>query len=427
MSLVSWAFWTRRPSDCPPPPALTLLTGAEILFRSGDDPERLRGPNLSGAWLDEASQMPKDAFDILIGCLRQEGQQGFLTATMTPRGLGHWTYEKWGKAAPDTAIFQAQTRDNPFNPPGFHQQLARQYGGLRAAQELEGQFVNIEGAEWAASYFPESLWFSEWPREFALSALALDPSMGKGERSKSCYAAFVFAGLDRRGVLWVEAWLSQSWDAAQLVQQAVTLCRRHQPRAFSVETNGGQAFLLPLLAEAGRKESLPLPLYSIHNREDKEAHPRGRRAVSGSWGIPVQRHPGDAEIGSTSSGFPRRRVEGWTGRAGDVYPDGPAPARAARRAGAAGAGEGVTMRERVAPSVPPVTTAELADLAAWFKPIEPAPAERCRAAGGALESTLIALVRILLASPDADGIVSSCAGSVRQLQRRTRLKQFFAR
>src|SRR5262245_41258287 len=39
------------------PPNVTLTTGAEVLFRSGDDPEKLRGPNLSGAWLDEASQM----------------------------------------------------------------------------------------------------------------------------------------------------------------------------------------------------------------------------------------------------------------------------------------------------------------------------------------------------------------------------------
>src|SRR5207248_8108996 len=30
----------------------TLGNGAEVLFRSADDPERLRGPNLSGIYLD---------------------------------------------------------------------------------------------------------------------------------------------------------------------------------------------------------------------------------------------------------------------------------------------------------------------------------------------------------------------------------------
>src|SRR5262249_55632564 len=37
----------------------TLASGATVLFRSTDEPERLRGPNLSGAWLDEASLMTR--------------------------------------------------------------------------------------------------------------------------------------------------------------------------------------------------------------------------------------------------------------------------------------------------------------------------------------------------------------------------------
>ena len=43
------------------PPRLVLNNGSEIIFRSGDDPEKLRGPNLSGVWMDEASLMSKEA------------------------------------------------------------------------------------------------------------------------------------------------------------------------------------------------------------------------------------------------------------------------------------------------------------------------------------------------------------------------------
>ena len=53
-----------------PPPSIKLRTGAEILFRSTDNPETLRGPNLSGVWMDEASLSKQEAFDILIGRLR---------------------------------------------------------------------------------------------------------------------------------------------------------------------------------------------------------------------------------------------------------------------------------------------------------------------------------------------------------------------
>src|SRR5262249_60766705 len=67
------------------PPSIHLRTGAEVLFRSADEPDRLRGPNLSGVWLDEASLMPEDAFTGAIGRLREAGGQGRLTATVKPK------------------------------------------------------------------------------------------------------------------------------------------------------------------------------------------------------------------------------------------------------------------------------------------------------------------------------------------------------
>ena len=79
-----------------PPPSIKLRNGAEILFRSTDNPEMLRGPNLSGVWMDEASLSKQEAFDILIGRLREGGEEGWLTATFTPKGKAHWTYKILG-------------------------------------------------------------------------------------------------------------------------------------------------------------------------------------------------------------------------------------------------------------------------------------------------------------------------------------------
>ena len=108
------------------PPSLRLRTGAEVLFRSGDEPDRLRGPNLSGVWLDEASLMPPEAFTVAIGRLREAGEQGWLTATFTPKGRRHWTYETFATGRPDTALFRARTVDNPFLPSGFDATVRRQ-------------------------------------------------------------------------------------------------------------------------------------------------------------------------------------------------------------------------------------------------------------------------------------------------------------
>jgi hypothetical protein len=121
-----------------------LVNGATIRFRSADNPDTMRGPNLSGVWLDEGSLMDRLAFQVAIGRLREGGDLGWLSCTFTPKGLGHWTYEMFGTNRPDTAIFHARTRDNPFNDVRFAQTLGRMYDGAFAQQELDGLFVEAD-------------------------------------------------------------------------------------------------------------------------------------------------------------------------------------------------------------------------------------------------------------------------------------------
>ncbi len=91
--------------------------------------------------------MAPEAFRISIASLREGGEQGWLAATFTPKGVAHWTYDTFGTAQADTACYHADTRDNPFNPRGFRERLARQYGGADSAmsrQELGGEFLDDE-------------------------------------------------------------------------------------------------------------------------------------------------------------------------------------------------------------------------------------------------------------------------------------------
>jgi phage terminase large subunit-like protein len=136
---------------------VNLRTGAEVLFRSADQPDRLRGPNLSGVWLDEASLMPEEAFAVTIGRLRQGGEQGWLSATFTPKGKKHWTFKTFA-GKPGTALFRARTRDNPFLPRGFHDTVKRQYGSALALQELNAEFIEFGGT------FYKSAWWKYYRR-----------------------------------------------------------------------------------------------------------------------------------------------------------------------------------------------------------------------------------------------------------------------
>ena len=46
-----------------------VKTGGEILFRSADNPDRLRGPNLHWAHIDEGAMCPPGTWEIIIGAL----------------------------------------------------------------------------------------------------------------------------------------------------------------------------------------------------------------------------------------------------------------------------------------------------------------------------------------------------------------------
>jgi hypothetical protein len=171
-----------------PPPEIRLTTGADILFRSADNPETLRGPNYSGAWLDEASLMPSSTFDIVIASLREQGETGWLSATFTPKGQGHWTYEVFGRKKPDTELFHATTWDNPFNPKEFADTVARQYGeGAFALQELGGEWVDDEDefqiipTAWVK--LAQSRWSPAYPAGERLSAVGVDVARGGADQT----------------------------------------------------------------------------------------------------------------------------------------------------------------------------------------------------------------------------------------------------
>lgn len=124
----------------------TLGNGAQVLFRSTEKPDSLRGPNLSGVWFDEAGEMVHDAFLVAIACLREGGEQGWLSATFTPRGPTHWTYGVFGPGGSNAELFVSPTRENKFLPAGFADTLRGQYTPQMAEQELEGKFVDLGGS-----------------------------------------------------------------------------------------------------------------------------------------------------------------------------------------------------------------------------------------------------------------------------------------
>jgi len=270
MDLGVWDFNSYRQT---PHPSITLTNGARVRFRSADNPDRLRGANLSGVWLDEASMMEHDAYLIALGCLREHNRLGWLTATFTPQGLTHWTFAQFGKSLSDTEIFTAPMRANPFIPKQMQQQLTEQYGlrGILAQQELEGKFVSAEGAEWPADYF-DNILYDHFPLkedDIFCRILALDPSMGKNAKSGD-YSALLYIVADRNYHMWVQDSTILRMTTNQCEDTVVHYINQFKPDIIPIECNGFQ----DVLASNILLKSPSAPVWKYINKMDKEVRLR---------------------------------------------------------------------------------------------------------------------------------------------------------
>jgi phage terminase large subunit-like protein len=123
---------------------LILRNGSEVLFRSLDAPDRLRGLNLAWFWLDEAPLCGHYAWQVLKGRLRQRGYETAGWATGTPKGRDGFARDFELSPRPGHTLFRASTWTNAHNlPPGYIDELG--YSGAFARQEIQGLFVAFEG------------------------------------------------------------------------------------------------------------------------------------------------------------------------------------------------------------------------------------------------------------------------------------------
>jgi predicted phage terminase large subunit-like protein len=303
-----------------------LGNGAEVLFRSLDDPERARGPNLSGAWVDEASLVAQESFDIIIAALREGGEQGWLSATFTPKGKSHWTYATFGMGQPDTALFRSRTSDNPFLPAGFATTIGQQYTSQLAAQELAGEFIDLEGALAKREWFPlvdavpaQATRVRAWDFAATLKSVgAADPDYLAGVK---------LASLD--GVFYVEHVIRQRvgpGEVAPVLQQTastdgrgVSIALEQEPGSAGKIFTGGMIRALvgwPIAAypASGDKVTRAMPFLA-------QAQAGNVRLVRGRWNaeyldemaaFPVGGH--DDQVDATSAAFARLTAGGARAR-----------------------------------------------------------------------------------------------------------------
>ena len=124
---------------------IDLYNGGRIYGRSADEPDRLRGPNLSWAWLDEPGQMKRYAWDIILGRIRVPCPKPGIILTGTPKGL-NWLWDVFVDQPP-TEEYELTHWDCKLNESnladGYYAGLEAGYHPALAEQEVGGRFVNI--------------------------------------------------------------------------------------------------------------------------------------------------------------------------------------------------------------------------------------------------------------------------------------------
>jgi len=125
--------------------AVTLDNGSRIKIFSGEEPERLRGPQHHGAWVDElaAFRYLNETWDQLqFGLRLGEHPQVVVTTTPKPRGL----LKNLMKRSDGTVVItRGSTFDNAANlaPTALLELRARYEGTTLGKQELYGEMIDV--------------------------------------------------------------------------------------------------------------------------------------------------------------------------------------------------------------------------------------------------------------------------------------------
>lgn len=278
--ILNLPIWTpeRRPTFEPSRRRITFPGGAVAQCFSAEDPESLRGPQFSAAWADEFCAWPAvgargsaETLALLRMGLRRKGPDGGpprLVLTTTPKAVR--ALRNLMKEA-GCEITRAATAENAAHlSPGFLDRLNELYGGTRrAAQELEGQVVELDGALFtapmlAAARLPAPMLAPPMER----IVVGLDPTTSRG--GDAC--GIVVAGRYRRSDGGAEACVLADRSAAglspdQWARKAVQAAADFGAVAIVAEVNQGGEMVRSVLRTAG----CPVRIREVRATEGKRA------------------------------------------------------------------------------------------------------------------------------------------------------------
>lgn len=260
-----------RPSFEPSMRRLVWPNNAVAHLFSAEEPDRLRGPNLSACWCDEMCAWPDVAmvWDMLSMALRLSGPTGD-----TPRVVVSTTPRPSATlrsiiAAPSTVITRAKTTDNAKNlDAATLRYLQDRYAGTRLGrQELDAEILDdAEGALWTRAMLDETR-VAALPTDLRRVVIGVDPSGSSGRDETGIIGAGI--GRDGRGYVLADAsgqYTPDGWGRA-----AVGLYRSLKADRIIAERNYGGEMVAATLRAVD--PSVPVKLVTASRGKAIRAEP----------------------------------------------------------------------------------------------------------------------------------------------------------
>ena len=243
-----------RPKYEPSKRRLTYPNGSLQTTFSGEEPDRLRGPQHHYAWVDEWAAMPKgEELMTMLDLGLRLGQLPRKLITTTPRPHP-WLRDLVNENG--TVVTSGSTYENLDNlAPNFRKRILAKYEGTRMGrQELLAELLTeIEGALWSMALIDAARLRGDEPEPPPLgrTVVAIDPALTAGEDSDETgiIVAATVLGSDPTEFVVLDD-LSGRYTPNAWATAAARAAEKYGADAIVAETNAGGDMVASTLAAA---------------------------------------------------------------------------------------------------------------------------------------------------------------------------------
>ena len=219
--------------------SLRLTNGSRIQLFSGEEPERLRGPQHHFAWCDEMAAMKyqRETWDQLKFGLRLGREpQTIITTTPRPTSL---MKELLKRDDGSVVVTRGSTFDNKDNlaPAALAELMARYQGTRLGSQELYGMLLeDAEGALWTVKNLDDYR-VKAAPDEIVRRVVSVDPAVTS--HAESDETGIIVVSRDRNGHGYVEADHSMRGTPNEWAKKVINVFDHYECDNIIVEVNQG--------------------------------------------------------------------------------------------------------------------------------------------------------------------------------------------